>query len=262
MSYSNLQQSTSRHSQDSPSPSHARVDPERASSAASSVDTIYTTNPSSAVSSSDEYTEPTGGEYDYEEQDHIHKTGEDTPERQPYKHGALSPVQESPEYLSASSESLSYHQLEHDLNKALTKLTTEASGLNADQAALDSLETEIIQKTVTVTEGIPVDNNEEEQVQEDDFSSIPKTAPVLGLQVGHDRKNIANARKTRPPTRKVDLNQEQVAVCEKFPFLNEYIIHTDNCMFCRLCVYAIYRSCVLYIPQDVTLCIASYGIVL
>ena len=186
------------------------MDPERTPSAASSVDTLYT-----PLSSSDEYTEPTGGEYDYEEQeaDHIHRTEEDLPERQPYKHGALSPVQESPEYLSASAESLSYHQLENDLNKALTKLTAEANGLNADQAVLDSLETEIIQKTVTVTEGIPV--NKEEHVQEDDLSSVPKTDPVLGLQVGHDRRNLANARKTRPPTRKVGLDQEQVAVCVK-----------------------------------------------
>ena len=34
------------------------------------------------------------------------------------------------------------------------------------------------------------------------FSSVPKVSPSLGLKVGHDRRDVAAARKPRPPTRK------------------------------------------------------------
>lgn len=204
--FSKLQKFTPKPIQDSPT--HASIDLDRASSVASSVDTAYTPNPSSAVSSSDEYADATSGECELDDVEEYKAKG-NILMREPYKHGvALSPVHESPEYMSTSSESLSYLQLERDLNKALSKLSTETSGLQCDQAALESLETEIIQKTVTVTEGIPVEI-EQGAVQDDDLSSVPKTDPILGLQAGRDRRKLANARKTRPPTRKV-VPQEQV----------------------------------------------------
>ena len=37
----------------------------------------------------------------------------------------------------------------------------------------------------------------------EEFQNIPKTPPSLGVKVGHDRRDLAVARKCRPPTRKV-----------------------------------------------------------
>ena len=46
------------------------------------------------------------------------------------------------------------------------------------------------------------------------FSSVPKVSPSLGLKVGHDRRDIAAARKPRPPTRKnATAIQQQVCKC-------------------------------------------------
>ncbi len=169
-----------------PSPSHVPCEPERPSST-SSTDLTYTpNNPSSVVSSSDEYMDP----MDDEEL-------EDISEKHLYNYGGLSPVQESPEYLTASSESLKMNQLEDELTKALSNLTTAASDLNADQEMVESMETQITQKTVTVTQSVVADN---------DLESVPKTTPQLGVQVGHDKRQLANARKPRPPSRRPQNN--------------------------------------------------------
>ena len=141
------------------------------------------TNPSSIVSSSDEYMDPVDDE-----------ELEDSSERHSYNYDGLSPVPESPEYLTASSESLRMNQLEDELTRALSNLTTAASGLNADQGMVESMETQITQKTVTVTESVGV--------QENDLESVPKTTPLLGVQVGHEKRQLGNARKSRPPSRK------------------------------------------------------------
>lgn len=148
------------------------------------------------MSSSDEYIDP----IDEEEL-------EESFERPPYKYSALSPVQESPEYLTASSESLKLNQLEDELTKALSNLTTAASGLNANQEMVESMETQITQKTVTVTENV---------IQDLDLESVPKTTPKLGVQVGHEKRQLANARKPRPPSRKPSHTDNKVtytAVC-------------------------------------------------
>ena len=34
----------------------------------------------------------------------------------------------------------------------------------------------------------------------DEFAGIPKTSPTLGLEAGHNRRNLATARKIRPPS--------------------------------------------------------------
>ena len=52
--------------------------------------------------------------------------------------GPLSPVQESPEYRSVSSESV--FQLEHDLDTALSRLDTETSDIKVDQKAVEQME--------------------------------------------------------------------------------------------------------------------------
>lgn len=36
----------------------------------------------------------------------------------------------------------------------------------------------------------------------EEFPSVPKVNPSLGLKAGHDRRDVAAARKPRPPTRK------------------------------------------------------------
>ncbi|XP_064404576.1 uncharacterized protein DDB_G0284459-like isoform X2 [Halichondria panicea] len=166
-----------------PSPSHMPLDTERPPSSGS-MELCYTpTNPSSIVSSSDEYMDPVDDE-----------ELEDSSERHSYNYDGLSPVPESPEYLTASSESLRMNQLEDELTRALSNLTTAASGLNADQEMVESMETQITQKTVTVTESVGV--------QENDLESVPKTTPLLGVQVGHEKRQLGNARKSRPPSRK------------------------------------------------------------
>lgn len=47
----------------------------------------------------------------------------------------------------------------------------------------------------------------------EDFPSVPKVHPSLGLKAGHDRRDIAAARKPRPPTRKTTATQQQVSWC-------------------------------------------------
>ena len=41
----------------------------------------------------------------------------------------------------------------------------------------------------------------------DDFSGIPVTSPILGLEAGRSRRNLATARGARPPS----LPKQQVA---------------------------------------------------
>ncbi len=157
------------------------------------------------MSSSDEYMDP----IDDEEL-------EELAEKHPFNYGGLSPVQESPEYLAASSDSLKMNQLEDELTKALSNLTTEASGLNADQGMVESMETQITQKTVTVTESVVQVVDDLESVPKtipllgvqviDDLESVPKTIPLLGVQVGHEKRQLANARKPRPPSRRPQNN--------------------------------------------------------
>ena len=44
----------------------------------------------------------------------------------------------------------------------------------------------------------------------EEFPSVPKVPPSLGLKAGHDRRDIAAARKSRPPTRKATAAEQQV----------------------------------------------------
>ena len=175
------------------------VDPERPSSS-SSIEPLYTPNPGSTVSSSDEGLDPNDDDDDQFHDVEEHPTSF---ERPMYKHRTLSPVRESPEDLTASAESLKLNQLEDELTKALSNLTTATSGLTADQELVESMETEITQKTVTVTETPARDN---------DLESVPKTAPSLGVQVGHERRDLAIARKSRPPSRRPGHTQSQVSL--------------------------------------------------
>lgn len=46
---------------------------------------------------------------------------------------------------------------------------------------------------------------------EDDFPSIPKTSPILGLEAGHSKRNLATARKARPPSLPKGNHQQQVS---------------------------------------------------
>jgi len=128
----------------------------------------------------------TSSDENNEEEETFHDVPDTLP-RPLYKAGgALSPVQESPEYLSGSSESLKMNQLQEGLTKALDKLNTATEELN-----IEFIETEITQKTVTVTEG------------QADLECVPKTVPLLGVQVGHQRRDLANARDSRPPTKRL-----------------------------------------------------------
>ena len=34
----------------------------------------------------------------------------------------------------------------------------------------------------------------------DEFPDIPKSPPTLGIQAGHDRRDVASVRKPRPPS--------------------------------------------------------------
>lgn len=44
----------------------------------------------------------------------------------------------------------------------------------------------------------------------EDFPSVPKVNPSLGLKAGHDRRDLAAARRPRPPTRKAAATVQQV----------------------------------------------------
>ena len=44
----------------------------------------------------------------------------------------------------------------------------------------------------------------------EEFPSVPKVNPSLGLKAGHDRRDLAAARRPRPPTRKAATTAQQV----------------------------------------------------
>ena len=46
----------------------------------------------------------------------------------------------------------------------------------------------------------------------EEFPSVPKVQPSLGLKAGHARRDIAAARKPRPPSRKITAAEQQVSL--------------------------------------------------
>ena len=44
----------------------------------------------------------------------------------------------------------------------------------------------------------------------EEFPTVPKVNPSLGLKAGHDRRDLAAARRPRPPTRKAAATAQQV----------------------------------------------------
>lgn len=62
----------------------------------------------------------------------------------------------------------------------------------------------------------------------DQFSSIPKTSPSLGLEAGHSRRDLATARKARPPS----LNKGNQQVCLTPYYVPPPSLNRDNQQIC------------------------------
>lgn len=155
----------------------------------------------------------------------------------------LSPVVEvSPEVVSiGSAESLEgevsagVEDLESELNSAMSKLTvltSELDQVSVEESVLESRQTKYTE-TVTiasvpearpqVTADARKDSPSEGKHRRcqssfcvcdieilslsDGFAGIPKTSPSLGLEAGHSRRNLATARKIRPPSQTKECQQ-------------------------------------------------------
>ena len=65
--------------------------------------------------------------------------------------------------------------------------------------SVNVIECVLIQHTLSITDA------------QEEFPSVPKVAPSLGLKSGHDRRELAMARKARPPTRRTN-SQSPVSI--------------------------------------------------